>query len=179
METNAFELLGLPVKLAVSDDAIRDAFRQKAAVAHPDSGGDEQEFAALQGAQGILLSPTKRLKEWVRAKGLEAEARGQIEGRLMDLFQKVSETGAGAEAVIRENAAAQSSLAKAMVAVKLIKQRELIQPLIEEVETGIQERLEAFPKIEASEIDAGKVMRDLAFLEKWRATLRGIYGRLM
>jgi len=158
---------------------VRDAFRQRAAVLHPDSGGEEKAFTELQTAQGTLLSPTKRLKEWVLAKGLEAEARGQIEGRLMDLFQKVSETGASAEAVIRENAAAQSSLMKAMVAVKLIKQREQIQPLIEEVEAEVQERLEIFPKIESGDIAADKVLRDLAFLEKWRATLRGIYGRLM
>ena len=81
----------------VSDEEIREAFRVRAAVMHPDSGGDEQEFAKLQGARDVLLSPARRLKEWMSARRMEADARGQIEGGLMDLFQKVSEVGAASE----------------------------------------------------------------------------------
>ncbi|MFN5869898.1 MAG: J domain-containing protein, partial [Akkermansiaceae bacterium] len=85
---SAFETLGLGLKLRVSDDEIRDAFRVKAAVMHPDSGGDEREFAKLQGARDELLSPARRIKAWMTARGMEVDARGQIEGGLMDLFQK-------------------------------------------------------------------------------------------
>ena len=163
----------------VSDEEIRDAFRQRAAVLHPDSGGDEQEFARLQGAQEILLSPAKRMKAWMLAVGIEADARGQIEGGLMDLFQKVSEVGAAAELSIREDAGAKSALVKAMAEVKLIKHRELVQELIEMVVSELEQRTEKFQQVEEGQIDPGIIMRDLIFLEKWRATLKGIYGRLM
>jgi hypothetical protein len=33
--------------------------------------------------------------------------------------------------------------------------------------------------VEEGHIDPATMMRDLIFLEKWRATLKGIYGRLM
>ena len=176
---NGFEILGLRVGLVVSDEEVREAFRQRAAVVHPDSGGDEQDFAMLQGAQEILLSPAKRMKAWMSVRGIEADARGQIEGGLMDLFQKVSEVGAAAELLIRENAGAKSALVKAMAEVKLIKHRELVQELIEMVVSELKQRTEKFQQVEEGLIEPRTIMRDLIFLEKWRATLKGIYGRLM
>ena len=176
---SAFELLGLRVGLVFSDEEIRDAFRVKAAVLHPDSGGDEQEFAKLQSAREVLSSPAKRLKEWMAVRGLEFDPRGQIEGALMDLFQKVSEVGAAAEHLIRENESAKSVLVKAMAEVKLIKQRELIKELLETVDSELDRRTGNFQQVEEGQIDPGTIMRDLIFLEKWRATLRGIYGRLI
>jgi hypothetical protein len=163
----------------ISDEEIRDAFRVRAAVLHPDSGGDEQEFAKLQAAREVLSSPAKRLKEWMAVSGLEFDPRGQIEGALMDLFQKVSEVGAAAEHLIRENEGAKTALVKAMVEVKLIKQRELIQELLQSVVSELEKRAAKFQQVEESQIDPGIIMRDLIFLEKWRATLKGIYGRLM
>jgi ribosomal protein L17 len=176
---SAFDILGLRVSLLVSDEEIREAFRVKAAVIHPDSGGDVQEFAKLQGAQDMLLSPARRLKEWMTARGMEVDARGQIEGGLMDLFQRVSEVGAASELLIRENAGAKSALVKAMAEVKLMKQRELVKELLEKIAAEIQQRIDGFKRVEEGQIDPATMMRDLIFLEKWRATLKGIYGRLM
>ncbi len=97
----------------------------------------------------------------------------------MDLFQKVSEVGAAAEHLIRENESAKSVLVKAMAEVKLIKQRELIKELLETVDSELDRRTGNFQQVEEGQIDPGTIMRDLIFLEKWRATLRGIYGRLI
>ncbi len=163
----------------ISDEEIREAFRVRAAVLHPDSGGDEQEFAKLQAARDVLLSPAKRIKAWLSARGMEADARGQIEGGLMDLFQKVSEVGAASEILIRENADAKSALVKAIAEVKLIKQRESVQELLEIVAEELKQRIDRFQQVEEGGIDPATMMRDLIFLEKWRATLKGIYGRLM
>lgn len=110
---------------------------------------------------------------------MEVDARGQIEGGLMDLFQKVSEVGATAELLIRENAGAKSALVKAMAEVKLMKQRELVKELLEKIAGEIQQRIDGFQRVEEGGIDPATMMRDLIFLEKWRATLKGIYGRLM
>ncbi|MFD2256009.1 J domain-containing protein [Luteolibacter algae] len=176
---NAFEKLGLELELTVSEEEVREAFRRKAAEAHPDSGGSEQEFSGLQAAREVLLGPSARLREWLAAKGVEVDPRGQIEASLMDLFQKVAETGSGAEEAIRRNAAAQSALAKAMLEVQLMARREKLKDLLAEVETEIRGRIDRFAMLEKNQNDAAKILRDLIFLEKWRGTLKGLYGRLM
>ena len=178
-ELNAFGRLGLEVRLDHSEESIREAFRKGVGVMHPDSGWDEKGFSELQLAQETLLSPARRLKEWILAKGIEADARGQIGPELMDLFQKVAETGNAAEAVIRQAAGAQSSLAKAMAEVKLMAERERVKALLAEIAEGIDEKVAQFPGIESGGADPGKVMRDLVFLEKWRASMKSVYGRLM
>lgn len=176
---NSFERLGLQVGLSFSMEEIREAFRARAAELHPDSGGDEGDFAALQLAQEVLLSPAKRLKEWLAAKGCAADERGTIDTGLMDLFQKVAEAGASAEAAIKAAEKAQSALAKGMAEVRLMSVRDSVKDLLAGIEAGIRERTEVFPSIEEGKSDAAKAMRDLVFLEKWRATMRSLYGRLM
>lgn len=176
---SVFESLGLEVKLDLSEEEIREAFRKMAAVMHPDSGGNEKGFSELQLAQETLLSPGRRLKEWMLAKGVDADARGQIGGGLMDLFQKVAEVGNAAESTIKAAAGSHSSLAKAMSEVKLMGERERVKALLAEIGDGIAERVASFPDIETGAADAGKVMRDLVFLEKWRGAMKSVYGRLM
>jgi curved DNA-binding protein CbpA len=176
---NAFGRLGLEVRLDLSEEGIREAFRKMAGVMHPDSGGDEKDFSELQLARESLLSPARRLKEWMLAKGIAAEVRGQIGSGLMDLFQKVAETGNAAEATIKLCAGAQSSLAKAMAEVKLMGERERVKARLSEIGDEIGEKVAQFPGIETGDIDPGKVMRDLIFLEKWRASMKSVYGRLM
>jgi curved DNA-binding protein CbpA len=176
---SSFERLGLPVRLVFSEDKIREAFRKMAGVMHPDSGGDEKGFSELQLAQEILLSPARRLKEWMKAKGIGADVRGQIGAGLMDLFQKVAEVGNAAEAAIKVGAGAQSSLAKAMAEVKLMGERERVKSLLSEIGEEIAEKVAQFSGIEAGEVEPGKVMRDLVFLEKWRTSMKGLYGRLI
>jgi curved DNA-binding protein CbpA len=176
---NAFERLGLGVRLDLSEDEVREAFRKKAAEMHPDSGGVEKDFLELQIAQEVLSSPARRLKEWMAARSIEVDARGRIGAGLVDLFQKVAETGNAAEAAIKVGAGAQSSLARAVAEVKLMGERERVKALLAEIAGEIVERISAFPGIEAGEVDPGEVMRDLVFLEKWRASMKSVYGRLM
>jgi curved DNA-binding protein CbpA len=176
---NAFARLGLKVGLTVSDEEIRDAFRKKAAVAHPDGGGEEAEFSALREARDVLESPAKRLREWLRANGIEADARGTITGEMADFFQRVAETGAEAETAIKAAAEAQSALAKGMAEVRLMGSREKVRNLLVEIEAGIAARAGIFPTIEKGQIEASTTMRDLVFLEKWKGSMRSLYGRLM
>lgn len=176
---NAFESLGLQVCLVITAEEIRDAFRARAAAAHPDGGGEEGEFAALREAREILESPARRLREWLRVQGSPVVERGTIGAELMDFFQKVAETGARAEAAVKAGEAAQSALAKGMAEVRLIAERESVKNLVGEIEEGITERVRIFPAIEKGDSDAATAMRDLVFLEKWRGAMRALYGRLM
>ena len=143
----------MEVRLDISEEEVREAFRKKAGVMHPDSGGDEKDFSELQLAQEVLLSPARRLKEWMLAKGIEADARGQIGSGLMDLFQKVAEIGNAAEAAIKLGAGAQSSLAKAMAEVKLMAERERVKALLAEIGDEIGSRVDQFPGIRSGDID--------------------------
>jgi hypothetical protein len=176
---SAFEKLGLRVGLLFSEEQIRDAFRTRAAEVHPDSGGDEGEFAALQVAQDVLLSPARRLREWLKVKGVEVDERGTIAGEMVDRFQKVAETGAKAEAAIKAGEKAQSALANGMAEVRLMGERENVKDLLAGIEAEIRERVQVFPAIEEGKSDAAIVMRDLVFLEKWRGAMKSLYGRLM
>ncbi len=176
---NAFECLGIRVALTVSTEEIREAFRVRAAVAHPDGGGEEAEFAALREAREVLESPARRLREWLRINGSPVDERGTIGSELMDFFQKVAETGARAEAAVKASEVAQSALAKGMAEVRLISERESVKSLLVEIEEGIAERVRIFPAIETGDSDAATAMRDLVFLEKWRSAMRSLYGRLM
>lgn len=167
--------------MVVSEGEVREAFRKRAAEVHPDSGGDEGEFAAMQVAQEALISPSKKLKEWLGAKGEVVDSRGQIETGLMDLFQKVAEVGSGAEAAIKGAEKAQSSLAKGMAEVGLMASREKVKDLLAEIEAELQGRVSKFGGIEETQDFrlASETMRDLIFLEKWKGTLKGLFGRLM
>ena len=176
---NAFERLDLLVSLGISEDEIREAFRKAAAVMHPDSGGEEKVFSEIQLAQEVLLSPARRLKEWMGVRSIHADERGQIGAELMDLFQKFAEAGNAAEAAIKAAEGSHSALAKAMAEVKLMGQRERVKSLLAEIGEGIAGRVTMFPGIETGDVDPGKVMRDLVFLEKWRAAMKSVYGRLM
>lgn len=167
------------MRLEISAEEIREAFRARAADSHPDSGGDEAEFAALREAREILESPAKRLREWLRAKGMEADGRGTIAGELVDFFQRVAETGAEAAAAVKSAAEAQSALAKGMAEVRLMRGREKVKVLLAEIEAGIDERVGIFAAIEKGKSDAATAMRDLVFLEKWRGAMRSLYGRLI
>jgi len=69
MKTDAFALLGLPRRAALSAQEVREAFQKAAAAAHPDGAGDAGErarrtadFAALNEAQAILTSLPRRLR---------------------------------------------------------------------------------------------------------------------
>lgn len=178
---NAFELLGLPVGLVVPDDEVREAFRKKAGEAHPDSGGEEALFSAIQGAQMSLLSPSRRVREWLLARGGAPEPRGRIESGLMELFQKVAEVGAAAEATVKAGESARSALAKGMAEIAAMEAREKVSDLLAEIDAEMGSRVAGFPDLEKSQDfeAAAKAMRDLIFLEKWRGTLKGLYGRLM
>lgn len=176
---NAFERLGLNVGLIVSEEEIRESFRVRAAAAHPDSGGDEAEFAELREAREVLESPAKRLREWLRVREFPVDERGTISVELMDFFQKVAKTGTSAEAAVKASEMAQSALAKGMAEVRLIAERESVKNLLVEIEAGICERVRLFPAIENGECDAAIATRDLVFFEKWKSTMRALYGRLM
>jgi len=179
---NPFEILGLEPRLVIDREDLNQAFRDAGKDAHPDAGGSEEGFAALQQAVGLLQSPARRLKAWLALRALEVEPRGTIAAGLMDLFTRVAEVTQQAEALVRRREGAKSALARALLEDETHSCRDAVEDMIARIEGAIAESCQAFPGMEGGEVDADRasaLYRDLSFLEKWRASLRGLYGRLL
>ncbi|MFT3991755.1 MAG: DnaJ domain-containing protein [Luteolibacter sp.] len=180
---NPYELLSLPQRLVISEDELREAFREAGKTAHPDAGGGEAEFAAIREAQAILASPSKRLKLWLELRGLAAVPRGTIGNALMDLFSEVGRVTQQAETLIRKRDEAKSVLVRAMLEGETQVCREAVEEAIARVDAEIARECGVFPELETAETldleEISRISRDLAFLEKWKAGLRACYARLV
>ena len=178
---NAFESLGIEARLVLAEEELRDAFREAGRLVHPDGGGGEEAFARLREAFEMLLSPARRLRHWLELRGITVEARGTLAAGLLDLFAVISETTRQAEALIRKRDQAQSALARALLETETQACREALQAAMREVEQAIATECEGFAGYECAPDPsaAALAVRNLTFLEKWRATLRGLFARLV
>lgn len=180
---DAFQILGLESRLVISDETVRDAYRDAGKRVHPDAGGAEGEFAELREAMAVISSPSRRLRHWLELKGNPCEVRGSIDSALMDLFAKVGGVTQQAEEVIRKRDEAKSQLVRALLEGETQVCREAVERAITEVESAIAHECSHFPGVETSEVPDGegvaKIARSLAFLEKWRTGLRGCFARLV
>ena len=181
--TNAYQLLSLEPALVISEDALRDAWREAGKKAHPDAGGSEADFAELRDAFARLSSPSRRLMHWLELRGTPGDVRGSISSGLMDLFSEVGTASNRAEELIRKRDAAKSSLGRAMLEGETLLCRETVELAIASVEAQIGKEMIEFPIYQATESPdveaASRTARNLAFLEKWRTGLRGCYARLV
>ena len=85
-----YQVLG--VKRDASGEAIRDAFKRLVLTKHPDHGGDEQDFIAVQTAYEVLADRRKRrIYDRYGESGLEVS----------ELFKHVASSHADDLAVIR------------------------------------------------------------------------------
>ncbi|MES2475827.1 MAG: hypothetical protein V4640_08605 [Verrucomicrobiota bacterium] len=180
---NAYELLSLPPALVLPEETLRDAWRVAGKITHPDAGGTEDGFAELRAAFALLSSPSKRLLHWLELRGTPGEVRGRVDADLMDLFSEIGAVSNRAEELIRKRDAAKSVLVRAMLEGETQLCREEVERAIAGVDVRMARETGVFPIYEAAaelEIeDASRTARNLAFLEKWRAGLRGIYARLV
>jgi curved DNA-binding protein CbpA len=180
---NAFETLGIRPGLVMVEEDLREIFRAAGKVAHPDAGGGEGDFAALRQAFAIVSSPSQRLRHWLEIRGVLAETRGTIEPSLMDVFGGVGAVTQQAESLIRRRDEVKTALVRAMLECETQLCREGVERAISQVETMIARECSVFPELEkTTDLDvvaASTTARNLAFLEKWRATLRSCFARLV
>lgn len=176
---NPFTCLGLPLKLDISETGIREAYREQAARYHPDAGGDSSHFSEFGKAQEILLSPAKRLRAWALLHHQELEERGVIDAELMDLFSKIADLMQAAETILKESQLARSVLTQKLAELKRMELRESIQQEVKELDNHMERRISMFEAIASDFVMISQVYRSLVFLEKWRGSLRSLYGRLL
>lgn len=181
MTINAFETLGIEPRLAISDEAVRDAFREAGKLSHPDAGGAPDSFQKLREAFDIVASPSRRLRHWLELRGITIDSRGVVAASIMDLFAEVGEVSQRAETLIRRREEAKSALGRALLESETQSCREAVERAITMIESAIKHETERFPEYETTiEIeDAAAGVRNLVFLEKWRLTLRGLFSRLV
>lgn len=180
---NAFEILGLEPGLVFSEESLREAFREAGKSTHPDAGGGDGEFASLREAFAMVSSPSRRLGHWLELRGTPGNPRGVIDPAMMDLFSEVGKVTQQAESVIRKREEAKSVLVRAMLEGETQLSRESVERAISGVESVISRECSVFRDLEKSaDIDLDAVsatVRNLAFLEKWRAGLRSCFSRLV
>lgn len=180
---NAFETLCIEPRLVITDDAIRDAFREAGKLSHPDAGGALDSFAKLREAYDIVASPSRRLRYWLELRGVTIDSRGVVAASVMDLFAEIGEVTQRAETLIRRRDEAKSALGRALLESETQACREAVERAIAIVESAIGRETARFPDYEndvTDDFDAVSAsVRNLAFLEKWRLTLRGLFSRLV
>lgn len=180
---DAFQMLGLDQRLGISAEELREAFREAGKRIHPDAGGGEGDFADLQRAHDILASPSRRLAHWFELRGMKIDPRGAVDDSLMDLFAEVGSTMQKCEALIRKRDDAKSALGRALLEDETQRCREELEGMIARVNNRIECECAAFSRYQdaapSDATNAARSVRNLAFLEKWQASLRAIFPRLL
>jgi len=178
---NAFETLGIGPRLTLDCGELDHAFREAGKLAHPDAGGAEDSFAALREAHAILASPSRRLRHWLELRGVTIETHGTVDSRVMDLFTMVGEVTQQAEALARRREQAKTPLGRAMLESRTQLCREAVERAVAAVDAAITAECADFSGYETSAVTdyASTTVRNLAFLEKWRGTMRALYARLV
>lgn len=93
-----YEELG--VHASATKQEIKAAYRKKAAKAHPDSGGDQEEFVRLAKAYQLLRDDTKRERFDQTGKADDASLRSDAERvreTLVSLFEQLLSNGYDAD----------------------------------------------------------------------------------
>ncbi len=180
---DAFQMLGLDQRLGISTEVLREAFREAGKRIHPDAGGGEGDFANLQRAHDILASPSRRLSHWLELRGTKIDPRGTVDDSLMDLFAGVGATMQKCEALIRKRDDAKSALGRALLEDETQRCREELEGMIARVNDRIECECAAFSRYDdaapSDVTNAARSVRNLAFLEKWQASLRAMFARML
>jgi len=183
-----FAILAQPRRPWLDDAALKEAFHRATAQQHPDViGGSSEDAAALNAAYAVLREPAARLRhlldlEW---PDLASTAAG-ITPELADLFGKIAALRQAGAALTKKEAAAQSPLARALLAGDHAAHRGSLESTLTTLAAA-----EAAADDDLRGMDAGWSTRDaalharlavlqqrFAYLAKWQTQLREDLFRL-
>ncbi|MDQ8189513.1 hypothetical protein [Roseibacillus persicicus] len=180
---NHWEVLGLPVQLALTPEEIEAAFRAASEGAHPDAGGEAGQFERLREAHDGLRDEYQRLEQWLRENDVAVAHSGAVSEEVGGMFGRVSEVLAGVDDWLGKGESVSSTLGKALWQKEGFAWKSRVEELLQEVNDW-QERVTAtFPKLEelarsGDFAEALRVRGELGFLRKWKAQLQAHYGKL-
>lgn len=180
---NAFERVGLPVQLGLSEEGLEERVRLLSKEAHPDQGGDEESFKEIREAGRRLADPAGRLEVAIEALGGEFDARGRVDESLMTLFGPLAELFGEIEEVLTRRKEATSAMGRAVCEARIPVLKGRVEEKMREVE-GLEEGFVAdFVRWDEAGLagyleEMGAAARALRFTSRWREQLKGATGRL-
>jgi len=183
-----FAILAQPRRPWLDDAALKEAFHRATAQQHPDvAGGSSDGAAALNGAYAVLRDPATRLRhlldlEWPGA----APVAAGIAPELADLFGRIAGLRQAGTALAKKEAAAQSPLARALLAGDHAAHRGNLESTLAALaaaEAAAQDDLRAIDtgwegRDDATRAQLGALQQRFAYLAKWQAQLREDLFRL-
>lgn len=183
-----FAILAQPRRPWLDEAALKDAFHQATTQQHPDvTGGSSEDASALNAAYTVLRDPAARLRHLLELEwpGV-VSAQAGIAPELADLFGKIAALRQAGAALAKKEAAAQSPLARALLAGDRAAQIAALQGVLAALvasEDAAREEVRAIDadwdaRDEATCATLAALQQRLAFLAKWQAQLREDLFRL-
>jgi DnaJ domain len=178
---HAFDSLNLPISLTLSDEQIQHAFRERSKYAHPDAGGDAEQFSQLEKAKMLLLDPAKRLKLWLHLiHQIHMASHGAVPHVIMDYFEPISLLMQQGDELIQKRHQARSSLAIALLEPELNRLRAHIQQFLMQLQELLNQSLNSFSQWEheqqPEEVWSSRY-RAIVFLSRWQGELKSLFAR--
>jgi curved DNA-binding protein CbpA len=183
MSADYFALLDLPKSASLDEETLQRAYLEKTRESHPDQAeGDSLLSTELNAARDTLGSTARRLKHLLELESASpASSWGTVplDQQMMGVFEKLGPALQGASALIRELEMAKSSLAKALLSDRVMRQRETLEGIGHELEAVSSDMLAKLPELDnRRQTGDPQVMREMhqtqarfAYLEKWRAQI--------
>lgn len=177
--TDYFALLGQPRHPWLDPDILKDAFHRLAATLHPDAtgSGDDAAFSELNSAYSALRDPALRLRHLLELEhpGALATAR-EIPAGLADLFMRIGGARRRLDAFLERERAADSALARAMLAAEKRHIRADWSELKTTVDAAHSTELDRLQTLDQSGSASGEKLAGLhqqfAYLSRWTAQIR-------
>jgi DnaJ-domain-containing protein 1 len=183
-----FAILAQPRRPWLDEGALKEAFHRATAQQHPDvAGGSGDDASALNAAYAVLRDPAARLRhllelEWPGAPSIQPG----IAAELTDLFGRVAALRQAGTALAKKEIAAQSPLARALLAGDQATHRAALDDavaVLSSAEHAAQEELSMIDSAwdvrdEATRAALIALQQRFAFLAKWQAQLREDLFRL-
>lgn len=183
-----FAQLGQPRRPWLEPEELKEAFHQRAAVTHPDSGGAEGgAFTDANAAYHVLRDPARRLKHLIELEFPEAAAETQqISNAIAQRFLEVATLCREADTFLSQQPDTPSALGQALVAQETFSLRRDLDKellLLEQDEAAGLEALRAEDALwterdTATAARLRELQQRFAFLGKWSDQLRERLARL-
>ncbi len=175
---NHFTLLDIPQEAVIDLDTLKEHFQQLAAKNHPDNGGDEQAFQQVNQAYQILSVSHTRLKHLLELHSISFSPRGTVSDSVMASFMPIGELSQEISSHLQSVKKASSSLRKALLSSKSLELQEQVETWIDTLDSTEEQQLKDILDQPLDTPLFQTIIRNLAFLYKWKAELREHYSHL-
>ncbi|MEY2492053.1 MAG: DnaJ domain [Verrucomicrobiota bacterium] len=185
--TDCFALLGQPRLPHLDQDAIQQAFRERARLLHPDANSTaaSEAFTELNNALGVLRDPRLRLQHLLALENSEppTEALGS---EVADLFSRAAEIAQRAKQDTRSARGSESAITQSMRQVKRREISEQLGSFLQELESNELTAQCDLARLnqkwnnnrDAAIAEAKRLQQRFTFIQRWLETLRELQFQL-